>query len=87
MLLPQIVMFGDDLFRSTPVDTSGLNEDLGIFFGLVDVTLAIWAVVILVQGVRLLQSFSMGRALANIVLPGALLIGAIVAVAGFHKML
>lgn len=87
LLLPQAIILGDDLFRSEPVDTSFLAENLKIFFGLVEAVLSIWTVVILVQGVRLLQSFSVGRALANIVLPGTIVVGLIFLVAGFFKML
>ncbi len=87
LLLPQAIVFGDDLFRSEPVDTSFLAENLRTFFGLLEAGLSIWTVVIFVQGVRLLQSFSVGRALANIVLPGVIAVGVFFLVFGLFKLL
>jgi hypothetical protein len=87
LLLLQAVVFGDDLFRSEPKETSFIAENLRLFFVLVEAVLSIWTLVIFVQGVRLLQSFSVSRALANIVLPGAIVIGAIFLAAGIFKLL
>lgn len=87
LVIPQAVIFGDDLFRSEPVDTSAFAENARLAFGIVEFGLAIWALVILVSGVRLLQGFSIGRALANILLPGLVIIGVLLVFVGLYKLL
>lgn len=87
LTIPQAVIFGDDLFRSTPTDTSAFAENARLAFGLAEVVLAVWAVVILVCGLRLVQGFSVGRALANMVLPGLVVVGIIGLFAGIFKLL
>lgn len=85
LVIPQAFIFGDDLFRSEPTDTSAFAENARLVFGLVDIVMAVWAVIILICGVRLLQGFSVGRALANILLPAVVIIGVILAFAGIFK--
>ena len=85
LIIPQAVIFGDDLFRSEPRDTSAFAENARVAFGLVDAVMAIWTLVILVCGVRHLQGFSVGRTLANILLPAVVIIGIVLGFAGLFK--
>ena len=50
---------------------------------LAQVGLGIWSSIILIKGIMLIQHFSVGRALANVVLPGAVVVGAILLIAIF----
>lgn len=51
--------------------------------GFAQLGLGIWSSIILIKGVMLIQNFDLGRALANVLLPGAVVIGAILLLASF----
>jgi hypothetical protein len=69
LLLPEIAILGDSLFKSKQDDTSGLETSILTICNLGGVVLGIWSFVLLVKGTQLIQEFSVGRALANIILP------------------
>jgi hypothetical protein len=66
-------------FASTPL----LVHTLLAGCGLAQVGLGIWSSIILTKGVILIQNFGVGRALANVVLPGVVVIGMILLMASF----
>jgi hypothetical protein len=72
LLWPALVFLKDTSFRELrlayPLLTSSV---LPILFA-AKLVLSSWAVVILLQGITLVQGFSTGRALANMLLPGVL---------------
>ena len=82
-LVPMLLvldMHGDDSFRREVVRISLSNETLTYLLVILELILAVWAVSILLVGVRLVQGFSMVRAVANILFPGVailVLIGSI----------
>jgi hypothetical protein len=74
LVIPELMIFGDDLFRSEQERTGTFIDIMWMVFGLLEITLAIWAVVILVKGIALVQGFSTGKAIANALLPGLLIV-------------
>jgi hypothetical protein len=64
---------------STPL----LTHTLLAGCGLLQLGLGVWATIILLKGVALIQDFTIGRALANVLLPGAVLVGIILLIASF----
>lgn len=81
LIAPQIAVFGDDLFRSTPVNDSTFHSVMMGIFGILEVTLGVWSLVILVKGVALIQKFSIGKSILNIFLPGLVIIVPIILIA------
>ncbi|MDC8003837.1 YIP1 family protein [Aureisphaera galaxeae] len=69
LLIPQLIIFGDDLFRSYPLNDSTFYSTLWMVFGILELILSIWSIVILVIGIRLVQSFNIGFAILNMLLP------------------
>lgn len=62
----------------------------GLLFGplamacaLLQLGLGIWSTIILLKGVALVQGFTIGKSLANVLLPGVVLIGLILLIASF----
>lgn len=74
LVIPELIIFGDDLFRSEPEHTGTFVDIMWMVFGLLEITLAIWTIVILIKGIALIQKFSTGKAIANALLPGVLII-------------
>jgi hypothetical protein len=66
-------------FASTPL----LTNTLLVGCGLAQIGLAIWSTVILLKGVALIQGFTIGRSLANVLLPGIIVVGLILLIASF----
>lgn len=64
---------------STPLLTHALLAGCG----LVQLGLGLWATIILLKGVTLIQDFTIGRALANVLIPGALVVGLVLFIASF----
>lgn len=81
LLLPELLIFGDDLFRSERTNTSTFHDVIWIVFGLLEAVLGTWTIVILVKGVSLVQNFAAGKAIVNILLPGLLIVGPIILLA------
>jgi hypothetical protein len=77
-LIPALAALGGE-FASTPL----LTDTLLAACGLAQIGLGIWASVLLIKGVIIIQGFSLGRSLANVVLPGAVVIGLVLLIASF----
>ncbi|TBX23888.1 hypothetical protein TK45_06440 [Bowmanella sp. JS7-9] len=65
--IPAIAMFGDVLFTS---DTSSLDGNLGlavalIVYGLIEIVIGVWAIVVFLKCLGQVQGFSAWMALAN----------------------
>lgn len=71
------------LFDGASVSNSLLTDALLTGCSLAQLGLSIWAVIILIKGVMIIQRFEVGRALANMVLPGVAVVGVIVLIASF----
>lgn len=77
-LLPALSALNGE-FASSPL----LVQTLLAGCGLAQLGLGVWSSIILIEGVVLIQNFGVGRALANVVLPGAVVIGLLLLVASF----
>lgn len=75
LLIPEVIIFGDDLFRSVPKNDFPYFDTIFLSFAVAEFVLGIWSLVILVQGIKLVQKFSTGRAILNLILPALVLIG------------
>jgi len=64
---------------STPL----LTHTLLVGGGVLQLGLGVWATIILLKGVALIQGFTIGRSLANVLLPGAVVVGLILLIASF----
>jgi hypothetical protein len=80
LLGPELIVFGDDLFKSEPVNDSSLDGISWIIFGVIELTLGIWTMIILVKGISLIQNFSIGKSILNMILPGLLILIPILAI-------
>jgi hypothetical protein len=69
LLVPELMIFGDDLFRSEMSDPTVAKGIIMICFGLLEMSLGIWTLVILVKGVSLIQNFGTGKAILNVFMP------------------
>jgi hypothetical protein len=78
LLIPELLIFGDDLFRSE-LSNSELSYTLlyGIF-SLIEMVLGIWTIIITVKGISIIQEFGIGKSILNLFLPALLLIGVVV---------
>lgn len=85
-LVPEVAVFGDSLFKSDLEIHSLASRTLAIASGLAQLVLSIWTFVILLRGIMLVQNFSVGRALANMLLPGGLVVGVILALVMIFKV-
>lgn len=71
LLIPQIGIYGKELFKSNgDITSAGLIPNV-IFYGLMilEVFLALWTIVLVVVGVSEVQKFTIGKSILNLVLP------------------
>lgn len=68
-LIPEVAILGDSLFKSEQEATSEVEGSILTICTLGSLVLSVWSCVLLIKGTQLLQDFSVGRALANVVLP------------------
>lgn len=87
LLPPEVAIFGEDLFKSEPTNTSDFHDLTRAIFGVLELILSTWTLVILTKGISLIQNFTVGRSIINLLLPGMLFIGIIVVAALIFKML
>ena len=74
LLIPELFIFGDDLFRSELSSSDLLYTISYKIFAMIDIVLGIWTLIILIKGTALIQGFGIGKAILNIFLPLLLLI-------------
>lgn len=86
LLVPEVIIFGDDLFKSVPENHFPYFDTIFLSFAVAEFVLGIWTLVILVQGIKLVQEFSTGRAILNLLLPGLVLIGFVLVIALFFSL-
>nr|WKN34196.1 Yip1 family protein [Tunicatimonas sp. TK19036] len=74
LLVPELMIFGDDLFRSQISNTSTFYSIMWSVFGVLEIILGIWTMVILIKGISLIQKFNTGKSVLNMILPGLVII-------------
>ncbi len=78
----KLVIFRDQLFNIDTDSFTGAAIFLYYSFGIIDLILGIWATVILVKGIALIQNFTIGKAILNMILPGIVLAVPILVIMG-----
>ncbi|MFV5693291.1 Yip1 family protein [Flavobacterium sp. LT1R49] len=76
ILIPQIAIYGDTMFKSeNDFYSSGLVESV-IYYGffIIELILGIWSFVLCVIGISEVQKLSIGKSILNLLLPAILLI-------------
>lgn len=81
LLIPELLIFGEDVFKSELSNPNGITDGIFMLFGLLEITLGIWTLVIFIKGVCLIQNFSVGKAILNSILPALLIVIPIVLIA------
>lgn len=69
LLIPKLLIFGEGFFD---IDISELSSSKAVAYLLItsmEGLLSIWALVILIKGIMLIQNFNVGKAVLNIILP------------------
>jgi len=74
LLVPEVAVFGDNLFKTDLAIYSLTSRTLAIAGGLAQMVFSVWSFIILLKGIMLVQNFSLGRALFNMMLPGGIII-------------
>lgn len=69
LLVPELIIFGDDIFKSELSDPNLFSTLMLMVFGLLELTLGIWTLIIFIKGVALIQKFNIGKAILNMILP------------------
>jgi hypothetical protein len=82
LLVPALDILKDDSLREVRLTYPLLTHSVLLVIGFAEIVLASWSVVILLKGVALIHGFSTARALANVLLPGSLVIAFILLIAG-----
>ncbi|SNR86386.1 Yip1 family protein [Hymenobacter mucosus] len=74
LLVPQVALFGDELFKSEPAFQSKVYHIIWIILEFAGAGLSLWSVVILVKGISLVQGFTTGRAITNLFMPALVVV-------------
>jgi hypothetical protein len=75
LVIPKILLIGQDLFTSTPIlDSAPTLKMLFIVFGLADLVIGIWSGFVTLKCLAEAQRFSAWKALLNIILPGVIIL-------------
>ena len=76
LLIPQICIFGADLFKANSdlEGASALSLILLLITGVLQIILAIWTFVLWIIGISEVQKFSIGKSILNMLVPGLLLL-------------
>jgi hypothetical protein len=74
LMIPTVIIFGEDTFKSEISNYTPLRVVMGITLLTLHVALSIWTLVLAVIGIALVQGFSYGKAILNVVLAASLII-------------
>ncbi|NRB59279.1 MAG: YIP1 family protein [Winogradskyella sp.] len=69
LIIPELIILGDDLFKSEPIVDTAVNSIAWFIFGIMEITLGVWTIIILVKGIAMVQNFTIGKAILNMILP------------------
>jgi hypothetical protein len=80
LLIPQLLIYGNALFRSDGDIVGGSLIENIIFYGslLIEFGLGIWTIVLTVIGVSVVQRFGIGKAILNLILPILVIVGPLI---------
>ncbi len=81
LLLPQVAVLEDDSFRHVYGAYFMDGSSVLLLCQIGQLILSIWSVIILLKGIALVQGFGMGKSILNMLLPGTLIVVAILLIA------
>lgn len=83
LLIPQIIIYGNEIFKSDGDITSGGIVSNIIFYGslILEFALSLWSLVLAVIGISEVQKLSIGKSILNLILPAIVIITPIVLIA------
>jgi len=82
LLIPKFIIFGDNTFSIVVTDLNTLETFFYYLFEFIKTVLSIWALIILIAGVSLIQKFNLAKAIFNSLLPAIVIIIPILLVLG-----
>ena len=70
-LVPQIGVYGNEMFKADgDIVNAGLISNIFVYLSLfLELAFAIWAIILIVIGVSVVQKFSIGKAILNMLIP------------------
>jgi len=74
LLIPQILIFGDDLLLEDYDNESAIMTMTYLGFILLELILGIWSLIIFIKGVMIIQGFGLGKSIVNMIMPGLLIL-------------
>ncbi len=80
LIIPQILFFGEDLFRSEldPAKYITLSVYFLIITGILQALLAIWSFILVIIGLSEVQKFSIGKSILNFLLPVIIIVAPVI---------
>ncbi|MEL6557398.1 MAG: Yip1 family protein [Bacteroidota bacterium] len=75
-----IIIYGKEIFVSEPRYLGSIDGIILLVLGIIEIALSIWSFIVLVAGISEIQSFSVGKALLNVLLPGIVFVGLIMTI-------
>ncbi|OIQ27225.1 MAG: hypothetical protein BM564_13100 [Bacteroidetes bacterium MedPE-SWsnd-G2] len=77
LIVPQILIFGLDLFKTEFSQESEVKDIIILGFALIELGLGLWSLVISVIGIKIIQGFNTVKAIVNLIMPFLTFIGLI----------
>ena len=74
LLIPQVLIFGDDLLLEDYDNESVLLTMTYLGFLILEFVLGIWSLIIFVKGIMIIQGFGLGKSILNMILPGLMIL-------------
>jgi len=74
LLIPQVLIFGDDLLLEDYDNESVLLTMTYLGFIILEFVLGIWSLIIFVKGIMIIQGFGLGKSILNMILPGLMIL-------------
>jgi len=74
LLIPKYIVFGDNTFSIVVSELSSLETFFYYLFEFIKTILSIWAFIILIAGISLIQKFNLAKAILNLLLPTIVII-------------
>lgn len=74
LLVPQVIIFGDDLFRSEISNPTRFKALSGAIISFIKIGLSIWSLILIIKGIGLAQAFGPVKAILNLVIAAVMLI-------------
>jgi hypothetical protein len=75
LLIPQIGVLGNDLFKADNFESTDLGVRIFVMFiGILEAILLVWTIVLLIIGISVVQKISIGKSILNLLLPALIIL-------------